>query len=157
MLKQFDPHQSIRMLLSRREEEGRGPIIVKVAEQQKWQQQRQQQQQGHRDCQHKQEPRQLQCCLLCAGCGCCCGSGRWQNPLAQASADVDPLRISCQHARRRRGGDPLSSKPRSYNDDNNDDNDNDDKDAALASVSKNDNDHDIIFFAVVGEAAERQQ
>jgi hypothetical protein len=51
----------------------------------------------------------------------------------------------------------LSSKPQSYNDNNEDDNDNDDKDAVIASMSKNDDDHDIVFFAVVGEATERQQ
>jgi hypothetical protein len=67
-----------------------------------------------------------------------------------------PLRISCQCTRRRMGRDPLLSMPQSYNDDNNNDNDDDDKDAAIASVSKNDNGHDIVLFAVIGKAAERQ-
>jgi hypothetical protein len=70
---------------------------------------------------------------------------------------LTPLRISCQHVRRRRGGDPLLSKLWSYKNDNGDDNDNDDKDAAIASASKNDNDHDIVVFAVIGKAAEQQQ
>ncbi len=51
---------------------------------------------------------------------------------------LTPLSISSQCARRRRGGDPLPSKPQSYNDDNGDDNDNDNKDAVIASASKND-------------------
>jgi hypothetical protein len=70
---------------------------------------------------------------------------------------LTPLRVSCRHARRRRGRDPLSSKPWSYNDDNDGDNDNDDKDAVNASVSKNDDNHDIIFIAVIGKAPEQQQ
>ncbi len=36
MLKQFNPHQSIRMLLLHWEEEGQGPIVVEAAEQQQW-------------------------------------------------------------------------------------------------------------------------
>jgi hypothetical protein len=67
------------------------------------------------------------------------------------------LSISCRRARRRRGGDPLLSKPWSYNKDDNDDNDNDNKDAVIASASKIDDDHDIIFFEVIGKAAEQQQ
>ncbi len=67
---------------------------------------------------------------------------------------LTPLHISCQRTRRRRGGDPLSSKPRSYNDNNDSDNDNDDKDPAIASASKNDNNHDIIFFLIVSKATE---
>ncbi len=68
-----------------------------------------------------------------------------------------PLRVSCLHTRRRRGGDPLLSRLRSYNDNGNDDNDDDDMDAVIASASKNDDDHDIVFFAVISQAAERQQ
>ncbi len=45
-----------------------------------------------------------------------------------------PLRISCQHAWRRRGKDPLLSKLRSYNDSIDNDNNNDDKDAIREEV-----------------------
>ncbi len=64
---------------------------------------------------------------------------------------LTPVRISCRCARRRRGWDPLSSNPRSYNNDNNDGNDNDDKNSVIASTSKNNDDHNIVFFAVLAK------
>jgi hypothetical protein len=67
---------------------------------------------------------------------------------------LTPLCISFRRARRRRGRDPLSSKLRSYNDDDGDDNDDDNKDAVIASMSKNDDDYDIVFFTIVGKDVE---
>ncbi len=66
-----------------------------------------------------------------------------------------PLHVSCRHARRRRGSDQLLSKLWSYNNDDNNDNEDDNKDALVASVSKNDDDHNIAFIAVFGKATEQ--
>jgi hypothetical protein len=109
------------------------------------------------DCQHKQEPQQPRCSLLCTGCGFVAAADNSGTRLRGRLLTMMQLRIRCQRARRRRGGDPLSSKLWSYNDNKDNDNNNDDKDAVIASTSKNDDDHDIVFFAVIGKAAERQQ
>ncbi len=109
MLKQFNPCQSIKMLLSRWEEEGRGPIIIKAAEQQElWRQQWQRQ--GHRDCQHKQEPRCPQHCCLCTSCGCCSSSGQWWNLPTGASVDVDAIAHQLQVRQEEEGWGPIVVK-----------------------------------------------
>jgi hypothetical protein len=70
-----------------------------------------------------------------------------------------PSRISCHCTRRRRGRDLSSSKPRSNNDNNNenynDDNNKNNKDAKFASLSKNNDDHNIVFIVIFVKAVEQ--
>ncbi len=130
-----------------------GTIVVEAVEQRWWQQWWQQ---GHCDCQRKQEPWLPQRCLLCAGI-VVVAADNGGTSLRGLLLMLTPLRISCQRTTMRRGGDPLSSKWRSYKDNDNNHNEDDNKDAVIARASKNDDNHNIVVFVFVSKATERQQ